>query len=143
MTTTNKYTSHFVSSVDIISQHPFLFNDTVRYNLTLGQVFSDEDLWSVLKQVKLDNELTEGLDFVVSNNGDNISGGQRVRIELARFLLRKKDVLLVDEVTAALDEENSKMVRDLLFSLPVMMLEIAHHIEDESKYNQILDLGKY
>lgn len=143
VTTTNKYTSHFVSSVGIISQHPFLFNDTVRYNLTLGQVFSDEDLWFVLKQVKLDNELTEGLDFVVSNNGDNISGGQRVRIELARFLLRKKDVLLVDEVTAALDEENSKMVRDLLFSLPVMMLEIAHHIEDESRYNQILDLGKY
>lgn len=143
VTTTNNYTSHFVSSVGIISQHPFLFNDTVRYNLTLGQVFSDEDLWFVLKQVKLDNELTEGLDFVVSNNGDNISGGQRVRIELARFLLRKKDVLLVDEVTAALDEENSKMVRDLLFSLPVMMLEIAHHIEDESRYNQILDLGKY
>lgn len=143
VTTTNNYTSHFVSSVGIISQHPFLFNDTVRYNLTLGQVFSDEDLWSVLKQVKLDNELTEGLDFIVSNNGDNISGGQRVRIELARFLLRKKDVLLVDEVTAALDEENSKMVRDLLFSLPVMMLEIAHHIEDESRYNQILDLGKY
>ena len=143
VTTTNKYTSHFVSSVGIISQHPFLFNDTVRYNLTLGQVFSDEDLWFVLKQVKLDNELTEGLDFIVSNNGDNISGGQRVRIELARFLLRKKDVLLVDEVTAALDEENSQMVRELLFSLPVMMLEIAHHIEDESRYNQILDLGKY
>ncbi len=143
VTTTNKYTSHFVSSVGIISQHPFLFNDTVRYNLTLGQVFSDEDLWSVLKQVKLDNELTEGLDFVVSNNGDNISGGQRVRIELARFLLRKKDVLLVDEVTAALDEENSQIVRELLFYLPVMMLEIAHHIEDESRYNQILDLGKY
>lgn len=143
VTTTNNYTSHFVSSVGIISQHPFLFNDTVRYNLTLGQVFSDEDLWSVLKQVKLDNELTEGLDFVVSNNGDNISGGQRVRIELARFLLRKKDVLLADEVTAALDEENSQMVRELLFSLPVMMLEIAHHIEDESRYNQILDLGKY
>lgn len=111
--------------------------------MTLGQVFSDEELWSVLKQVKLDNELTEGLDFVVSNNGDNISGGQRVRIELARFLLRKKDVLLADEVTAALDEENSQMVRELLFSLPVMMLEIAHHIEDESRYNQILDLGKY
>lgn len=143
VTTTNNYTSHFVSSVGIISQHPFLFNDTVRYNLTLGQVFSDEDLWFVLKQVKLDNELTEGLDFIVSNNGDNISGGQRVRIELARFLLRKKDVLLVDEVTAALDEENSQMVRELLFSLPVMMLEIAHHIEDESRYNQILDLGKY
>lgn len=143
VTTTNKYTSHFVSSVGIISQHPFLFNDTVRYNLTLGQVFSDEDLWSVLKQVKLDNELTEGLDFVVSNNGDNISGGQRVRIELARFLLRKKAVLLADEVTAALDEKNSQMVRELLFSLPVMMLEIAHHIDDESRYNQIIDLGKY
>lgn len=143
VTAANEYTSHFVSSVGIISQHPFLFNDTIRYNLTLGQSFSDDELWTVLKQVKLDNELTEGLEFVISNNGDNISGGQRVRIELARFLLRKKAVLLADEVTAALDEKNSQMVRELLFSLPVMMLEIAHHIDDESRYNQIIDLGKY
>ena len=74
---------------------------------------------------------------------ENISGGQRVRIELARFLLRRKNLLLADEVTATLDKENALMVHELLFSLPVMMLEIAHHIDDESRYQQVVDLGKY
>ena len=63
------------------------------------------------------------------------------RIELARFLLRKKAVLLADEVTALpWTRKTVQMVRELLFSLPVMMLEIAHHIDDESRYNQIIDL---
>ena len=134
--------SNFIRQVGIISQHPFLFNDTVRYNLSLGQKFSDQELDAVLKQVKLDYELTNGLDFVITDNGENISGGQRVRIELARFLLRKKEILLVDEVTAALDVENSQMVRDLIFSLPMMVLEIAHHINNESRYNQVIELRK-
>lgn len=143
VTTANECTSSFVSSIGMISQHPFLFNETVRYNLTLGQDFSEEELLAVLKQVKLDAELTGGLDFIIKNNGENVSGGQRVRIELARFLLRRKNLLLADEVTAALDKENAHMVHELLFSLPVMMLEIAHHIEDESRYSQMLDLGEY
>ena len=108
----------------------------------MGQKFSDQELDAVLKQVKLDHELTNGLDFVITDNGENISGGQRVRIELARFLLRKKEILLVDEVTAALDVENSQMVRDLIFSLPMMVLEIAHHINNESRYNQVIELRK-
>ena len=135
-------TSYFIRQVGIISQHPFLFNDTVRYNLSLGQEFSDQELETVLRQVKLNHELTDGLDFVITNNGENISGGQRVRIELARFLLRKKDILLADEVTAALDVENSQMVRDLIFSLPMMVLEIAHHIDNESRYDQVIELRK-
>ncbi|MCB7402639.1 ABC transporter ATP-binding protein, partial [Streptococcus parasanguinis] len=55
---------------------------------------------------------------------------------------RKKDILLADEVTAALDVENSQMVRDLIFSLPMMVLEIAHHIDDESRYDQVIELRK-
>ena len=95
-----------------------------------------------MNQVKLDQELTDGLDFQLANNGENISGGQWVRLELARFLLRKKDILLADEVTAALDAQNGQMVRDLLFSLPMMVLEIAHHIDDEESYDQIATLGE-
>lgn len=140
--TDGQETAHFTSQVGMISQHPFLFNDTIRYNLTLGQKFTEEELLAVLKQVKLDQELTDGLDFQVVNNGENISGGQRVRLELARFLLRKKDILLADEVTAALDAQNGQMVRDLLFSLPMMVLEIAHHIDDEGRYDQIVTLGE-
>lgn len=140
--TDGRETAHFTSQVGMISQHPFLFNDSIRYNLTLGQKFTEEELLAVLKQVKLDQELTDGLDFKVVNNGENISGGQRVRLELARFLLRKKDILLADEVTSALDAQNGQLVRDLLFSLPMMVLEIAHHIDDESRYDQIIELRR-
>ncbi|URZ86721.1 ATP-binding cassette domain-containing protein [Floricoccus penangensis] len=129
--------------VGMISQSPFLFNDTIRYNLSLGQEFSDEKLLEVLKMVKLDNEIDDILNFKIYNNGENVSGGQRVRIELARFLIREKEILLADEVTAALDPTNGKMVRELLFSLPVMVLEIAHHIDDEDRYDQIINLDKF
>nr|WP_227985744.1 hypothetical protein [Streptococcus ruminantium] len=56
--------------------------------------------------------------------------------------MRKKDVLLADEVTAALDEKNGKAVRQLLHSLPIMIVEIAHHIDDDIRYNQVLELKR-
>lgn len=98
--------------------------------------------WEVLDRVGLIDEFQDILNLEIHNNGENISGGQRVRLELARFLLREKDILLADEVTSALDEKNSRLVRDLIFSLPITVLEIAHHIDEEERYDQILELRK-
>ncbi|GAB2025156.1 ABC transporter ATP-binding protein [Lactovum odontotermitis] len=122
-----------------IDQEPFLFNETIRYNLTLGQSFTDQQLEEALNEVNLSDI---SLDFLVKNNGDNISGGQRIRLELARFLLRKKCLLLVDEVTAALDSENSRKIRDLILNLPSTIIEVAHHIDDESRYDDIINLER-
>lgn len=138
----NQITSHFQGNIGLISQHPFLFNDTIRYNLTFGQPFQDHELLEVLDRVGLIDEFQDILNVEIHNNGENISGGQRVRLELARFLLREKDILLADEVTSALDEKNSRLVRDLIFSLPITVLEIAHHIDEEERYDQILELRK-
>lgn len=135
-------TEDFRGNIGIISQYPFLFNDSIRYNLTLGDDFTDLELLDVLGQVGLLEEFTDILNVKVENNGDNVSGGQRVRLEIARFLLRKKDILLADEVTAALDEKNGKAVRQLLHSLPIMILEIAHHIDNEIQYDQVLELKR-
>lgn len=132
----------FQGNIGLISQSPFLFSDTIRYNLTLGDNFSDQELLDVLGQVGLLDEFSDILNVKVENNGDNISGGQRVRLEIARFLLRKKDILLADEVTAALDAKNGKAVRKLLHSLPIMILEIAHHIDEDIQYDQIVELKK-
>lgn len=131
----------FRGNVGMISQQPFLFNGSIRYNLTLGQQFTDEDLLAVLKRVNLYDEFQDILNVELINNGENISGGQRVRMEIARFLLREKDILLADEVTAALDPVNRFYIRKLLFSLPITVLEIAHHIEDESRYSQVIDMN--
>lgn len=70
----------------------------------------------------------------------NVSGGQRVRIELARFLLRQKDVLLLDEVTGALDKDNARRVRELIFSLPMTIIEVAHHVDEAICYDAIIEL---
>ena len=87
----NQITSHFQGNIGLISQHPFLFNDTIRYNLTFGQPFQDHELLEVLDRVGLIDEFQDILNVEIHNNGENISGGQRVRLELARFLLREKD----------------------------------------------------
>ena len=98
--------------------------------------------WQNKYKYILIDEFQDILNVEIHNNGENISGGQRVRLELARFLLREKDILLADEVTSALDEKNSRLVRDLIFSLPITVLEIAHHIDEEERYDQILELRK-
>ena len=123
----------------MIQQNPYLFNATIRENLSLGQDFQDEQLLTVLQQVGLDQEFPEGLDFQVEDNGKNVSGGQRVRLEIARFLLRQKDILLADEITAALDPANARKVRQLLLSLPIMIIEVAHYVDDLSVYDAVID----
>lgn len=75
----------------------------------------------------------------MEDNGKNVSGGQRVRLEIARFLLRQKDILLADEITAALDLANARKVRQLLLSLPIMIIEVAHYVDDLSVYDAVID----
>ena len=134
--------NNFRGNISHITQSPFLFNDTIRYNLALGQSFSDEELLEVLEAVGLVDEMDHILDVMIVDNGTNISGGQRVRLEIARFLLRKKDILLADEVTASLDVTNSQKVRDILLSLPILVLEIAHYVDDDSRYDKTIYLTK-
>jgi ATP-binding cassette subfamily C protein len=129
----------FTQNVGMIQQNPYLFNATIRENLSLGQDFQEEQLLTVLQQVGLDQEFPEGLDFQVEDNGKNVSGGQRVRLEIARFLLRQKDILLADEITAALDPANARKVRQLLLSLPIMIIEVAHYVDDLSVYDAVID----
>lgn len=134
-----KYPLNF-KNFGLVGQEPYIFNGTVRYNLCLGQNFDDSDLLRVLREVNLAQDLD--LSTVLQNNGENISGGQKIRLELARFLLRKKQLMLVDEVTASLDNETAQKIRDLIFNLPITIIEVAHHIDDESRYDDIITFRK-
>lgn len=140
VTSGNKVFETYRANIGLVSQSPFLFNGTLEENICLNQTFSHEEMTKVLKQVHLLAELPEGLNFQIENNGSNISGGQRVRIELARFLLRQKDVLLLDEVTAALDKDNARRVRELIFSLPMTIIEVAHHVDEAMVYDEMIEL---
>ena len=93
-------------NVAVVLQHPALFNDTVRANLTMGRERSDEACWSALEIAQLHNtvrELPNGLDSVVGRSGVRLSGGQRQRLAIARMVLADPKVVILDEATSALD----------------------------------------
>lgn len=127
--------SDMVGSNDVayISQNPIVFNDTLRFNL----IFSDDkkrdsEIVEILKTLKLWNELGEHcLDNTIESSGKNLSGGQIQRIEIARALLSNPKVLLIDEMTAALDSDSAQKVRRYIWQLPITVIEVAHHYNSE------------
>ena len=113
----------------LISQKPWYFVGTVKDNLTLYQKYDNETLNRVLRLVHLDKELGEDpLEFKIN---DNLSGGQLQRLTIARGLLRKRSVLLLDEVTSSLDKSNARKIRQLIYSLPITMIEVAHNLDED------------
>ena len=114
-----------LDNIAIIHQNPYVFHTSVRHNLTLYQDYSDSLLISTLKKVGLWEACCHQLDYELT--GDNFSGGQIIKLEIARAILRGKQVLLADEMMASLDEASSKEIRNVLKQLPNSIIEIAHH----------------
>ncbi len=93
-------------NVVTVLQHPALFNDTLRTNLTLGREFNDDELWQALEIAQLSetvNNLEQGLETILGRGGIRLSGGQRQRVACARMILSDPKVVILDEATSALD----------------------------------------
>ena len=105
-------------SISYIQQEVFIFDGSIYENITLFQKYSEEEIKQAIEKAGLKNLISEkGLDYPCGENGAALSGGERQRINIARSLLRKTPILLADEITAALDKENSYLVLDSLLSL--------------------------
>jgi ATP-binding cassette subfamily C protein len=121
-------------SIGYVPQEITLFHDTVRNNVALGeQRFSDEDIWRALRAAGADEFvelLRDGLDHVVGERGQKISGGQRQRIALARALLHRPAILILDEATTGLDRESEEgicaRIRDIVHEEGLTVLAISH-----------------
>ena len=120
-----------------IEQDVYLFNTTIRDNITLGIDFSDEMLKRAIKDSSLDGDLANmplGLDTPVGENGSNLSGGQKQRVAIARALIHNRSILLVDEGTSALDQKNADIVEQSLLDNPnLTLILVSHHLTQKRK----------
>lgn len=120
-----------------IEQDVYLFNTTIRDNITLGNSFTEEQIEKALKNSALLNDLPslpDGLETAVGENGSNLSGGQKQRVAIARALIHNRSILLVDEGTSALDQQNADIVEQSLTGNPdLTLILISHHLSEEGK----------
>ncbi len=127
-------TEDLYNHVAYVDQQVYLFQDTLRFNITLGMPYTDEEVMAVICKCCLEDyvrSLPEGLDTVIMENGKNLSGGQRQRIALARALIRKVQYIILDEGTSALDETNAVDIENNLLSTQDMgVIIITHNLRD-------------
>lgn len=137
--------SELYQHIGYIPQEVIVFDDTILFNLTLGEKYSEDTLYKVIQESGLDHLIsTKGLDYQVGPRGENLSGGERARLTVARALLRNYPVLLVDEFSSSLDKETAQKIREVLLKTDKIVLEIAHHYDDEDvqAYDYVWSLKK-
>jgi ATP-binding cassette subfamily C protein len=136
--------------IGYVSQETFLFNDTVRFNLAWAQPGATEremlDALESAAALDFVNRLPDGVDTTIGERGVRLSGGERQRLSLARALLRKPRILILDEATSSLDSENEQRIYDAIQKLhgSITIVLITHRLSTVRDADRIyvLDRGR-
>jgi len=129
-------------AVAMVRQDPHIFNDTLRYNLTAGRDITEETLYEVAEKaliLEFLDDLPQGLDTVLGDDGVKLSGGQRQRVALARALLADAEVLVLDEATSDLDSNLEQQIHRTVETLDgdQTVIAIAHRLSTVSNADRI------
>ena len=127
----------------MVEQAPFVFNLTLGENLSLGLDYRSEEMEMVLQAVGLAKFANpESLAGVLGGDQQILSGGELKRLEVARALLFKKPILLVDEALSGLDAQAAKALNQVLRQYPGLVIDIEHHITPDliSQYDRVLTI---
>lgn len=115
------------SLISYVPQNSIAFKGTLKDNITLFECYDDKMINEVIRDVNLYNKSKE--IQMITENGDNISGGELRKVNIARAFLEDRPILLVDEFESALDEESSKLIADKLLSLEKTVMMISHNLD--------------
>nr|WP_054674090.1 ABC transporter ATP-binding protein [Veillonella denticariosi] len=132
-------------NITYMQQHSVMFNDTLEYNLTLGNTVSDNLLDQAIDKANLRktvDKLAKGLKTIVQENGINFSGGEKKRIEICRALLKKSDIVIVDEFSFGLDNLTAKILERELVGLDATVINVTHFLDEDilRLYDEIIVL---
>ena len=128
----------------IVQQDVYIFDDTLRANITLNQSFTDEEIKQAVHQSGLESYVLEnelGLQALCGENGSNLSGGQKQRVSIARALIRKTPILLLDEATSSLDNQVTTEIESSILDIQNLTALVVTHKLNENilkRYDRIL-----
>jgi ATP-binding cassette subfamily C (CFTR/MRP) protein 1 len=123
------------SRISVIPQDPHLFSGTVRFNLDPFEVYTDQEIWAALEDAHIKEYVssdTLGLFKLVEEGGKNFSVGQRQLLSLARAILRRCEIVLMDEVTASIDYVTDGLIQETIRSSEALkhstIITVAHRL---------------
>ncbi|SNZ02682.1 ATP-binding cassette, subfamily C [Persephonella hydrogeniphila] len=136
-------------NVSLVLQNPMMFNDTVRFNLTLGKDIPESKIWEALEIAQMKDvveNLPDKLDTLIGKNGIKLSGGQRQRLAIARMILQNPKIVILDESTSALDTHTEYRLFNALqeYLKEKTTIIIAHRLStvQQADYIYVIDRGE-
>ncbi|SDC74183.1 ABC transporter [Geotoga petraea] len=130
-------------NVIIVKQNDYIFNMTLKDNITLGEDFNDEQFEEAIKKAKIDkfiDKLENGYETELGERGNKLSDGQKQRVSIARALIRNPKILILDEATSGVDSQTEEEIFENIKKEKLTLLIISHRLSTIKKADEVIVL---